>query len=105
MKLAAILALAIVAVLDPEAPTRAQKLEDFVVGVLRREQRHECDQRDRRDVLEQQHGERRAADRRGEHVSLGHRLDRDCRGGKRERQPRDERGHPAEPRGGEPGGE
>ncbi len=37
MKLAAILALAIVAVLDPEAPTRAQKLEDFVVGVLRRD--------------------------------------------------------------------
>ena len=63
--------------------------------VARRAAESTRQQRNRRDVLEQQHRERAAPHRRGEQVALVHRLHRDRGRRQREREPGDDRRLPA----------
>ncbi len=69
------------------------------------EEGHQRDERDRRDVLEEQDAERRTARRRVGLVPLGERLHRDGGGGERQREPSDQRAAPAEPEEAERGTE
>ena len=70
-----------------------------------REQGDERDERDGRDVLEQEDGEGRAAGGRGELVALRHRLHGDRGGRQREGEARDEGGLPRQPQREERAGE
>jgi hypothetical protein len=77
----------------------AQRARGIVVGAVQpgiRQQRHQTDQRDRGDVLEQQDGEAASADRCGHQVALVHALHGDRRRREREREAGHERGAPGQ---------